>query len=969
MANTVSRLANTGNLQTYSYIDEVTNNPNAMGSISFTAASTQYLNLPTSAASSFTFGAGDFTIEFWVNFTSFVSGASQIFDLRPAGTSSTTNYIVIGASTAGVISTTLSATTITGPTLSINTWYHVAVARASGTSRLYINGSQVGSSVSDSTSYTVGANRPIIGADGNNPSATYALNGYISNFRIVKGTAVYTSAFTPPKQPLTPITNTSLLLNTPYTKDAFLDSSPNAFTVTNVGTALSIASTPFLPNAYYGIYFNGSKLTAPSSGAFTLSSGNWTIETWLYQTAVVPASNQCRFIMIGVNGTSNSFTVYLNPDSTISASRPLTGSTGVSSNTSIALNTWYHVAVVSNAGSATIYFNGKSVTTTPVTITQPGTGAAVLNIGYDTVGTVNAQFSGYLSNIRISNNSAIYTSNFTPPLYNLPPGSASLVTGQSPTIIDNSPNAFTLTNTNNCLPLQLLPSYAANLGLTVSKQYSNGVLQTFNNFDEMSLNPNLTGSISLNGTSQYLTWSSGSGVAFGTGNFTVEAWIYLTATQASQYIIDARDSTHTTSWAFGFGLSGAGRLGWYSSGAIRANDASTTDFPTGQWFHVAYVRSGTTGTIYRNGVSVATATDSINYTVTPTTSTIGSYYGLVVGGYFPGYISNLRIVSGVAVYTGTFTPPTNLLTITQGSGTNISAITNTASTTLLLRTLKTDLTDISVYNNPIAKVGSPTNSTVSPFPIIGFPDGYFSTYFNGSAYYTVPANTSLVLAGSNYTVEYWMYPTLVNGTQQDLVNKNLASTFGYTFRIETDNTMTYYTDNGNLKTSALANNTWYHVATTYDGTTTRLFLNGTLANSSSSVTIVSADDTSTQALYVGARASDQFLKYNGYISNLRIVKGTALYTTGFTPSTSPLTTTSQSANASQVSLLTSQSSTLKDNSLNGYTLTSSSTTQQTSPIPFATPNFVLPANTTVMKLSNTGITQIFNQFDEVTGTS
>jgi hypothetical protein len=214
-----------------------------------------------------------------------------------------------------------------------------------------------------------------------------------------------------------------------------------------------------------------------------------------------------------------------------------------------------------------------------------------------------------------------------------------------------------------------------------------------------------------------------------------------------------------------------------------------------------------------------------------------------------------------------------------------------------------------------------------------------------------------------------MYPTLVNGTQQDLVNKNLASTYGYTFRMETDNTMTYYTDNGNLKTTALSSGIWYHVAATYDGTTTRLFLNGTLANSSSSVTIVSADDTSTQALYVGARAYDSAMKYNGYISNLRIVKGTALYTTGFTPSTSPFTTTSQSATASQVSLLTSQSSTLKDNSLNGYTLTSSSTTEQTSPIPFATPNFVLPANTTVMKLSNTGITQIFNQFDEVTGTS
>ena len=965
MANTVSKLANTGNLQTHSYIDEVTNNPSAAGSLSFNGTS-QYLTAPANAG--FAFGTGDFTVEFWVYMNAFSgSGTAGAFVGPWTGTASTSAWLFTQGNTTnsnlrfGVSDGTTATFYESSSTLTLNQWFHVAAVRSSGTLKLYSNGIQVYSGALTQNISVSSQTLQINGVAG----ATFLSNCYISNLRIVKGVAVYTGTFTPSNQPLKPITNTSLLLNTPYTNDAFLDSSPNAFTVTNVNSALSIASNPFIPNAYYGIYFNNSKLTAPSSTAFNLAGGTWTIETWLYQTAVVPASNQCRFIMIGTNGTSNSFNVAINPDSTISATRVLTGSTGVASNTSIALNTWYHVAVVSNAGSATIYFNGKNVTTTPVTITQPVSSAATLNIGYDTVATVNAQFSGYLSNLRISNNAAIYTSNFTPSLYNLPAKGASLVTGQSPTIIDNSPNAFTLTNTNNCLPIQLLPSYATNTNITVSKQYSNGVLQTFNIFDEVSLNPNLSGSILLNGTSQYLTWSSGSGVAFGTGNFTVEAWIYLTVTQNSQYIIDARDSTHTTSWAFGFGLSGAGRLGWYN-GSILANDASTTDFPIGQWFHVAYVRNGTTGTIYRNGVSVATATDSGNYNITPTTSTIGSYYGQVANDYFPGYISNLRIVSGVAVYTGTFTPPTKPLTITQGSGTNISAITNTTSTTLLLRTLQTDFTDISVYNNPITKVGSPTSSTVSPFPIIGVPDGYFSTYFNGSAYYTVPANTSLVLAGTNYTVEYWMYPTLVNGTQQDLVNKNLATTFGYTFRIETDNTMTYYTDNGNLKTSALTGATWYHVAATYDGTTTRLFLNGTLANSSSSVTIVSADDTSTQALYVGARAYDQTYKYNGYISNLRIVKGTALYTTGFTPSTSPFTTTSQSASASQVSLLTSQSSTLKDNSLNIYTLTQSNITEQTSPIPFATPNFVLPANTTVMKLSNTGITQIYNQFDEVT---
>jgi len=57
------------------------------------------------------------------------------------------------------------------------------------------------------------------------------------------------------------------------------------------------------------------------------------------------------------------------------------------------------------------------------------------------------------------------------------------------------------------------------------------------------------------------------------------------------------------------------------------------------------------------------------------------------------------------------------------------------------------------------------------------------------------------------------------------------------------------------------------------------------------------------------------------ISKLRITKGQALYTSAFTPSTTPLTTTSQSASASNVSLLTGQSNTFKDNSTNSFTLT------------------------------------------------
>jgi hypothetical protein len=69
--------------------------------------------------------------------------------------------------------------------------------------------------------------------------------GYISNFRVVKGTAVYTSAFTPPTTALTAITNTQLLLNTTYDANFLKDNSTNNFTVTNNGSVTSVALAPF----------------------------------------------------------------------------------------------------------------------------------------------------------------------------------------------------------------------------------------------------------------------------------------------------------------------------------------------------------------------------------------------------------------------------------------------------------------------------------------------------------------------------------------------------------------------------------------------------------------------------------------------------------------------------------------------------------------------------------------------------
>ena len=185
-----------------------------------------------------------------------------------------------------------------------------------------------------------------------------------------------------------------------------------------------------------------------------------------------------------------------------------------------------------------------------------------------------------------------------------------------------------------------------------------------------ALNSFLTGTTlpyagSFNGSSQYLNVNSVTAV--GTGDFTVEAFVYFNAVGSDQAFFQLDTAGLITNWSLSLDAT-TNTFRFLVRNDIAATNAdinSSTVAVANQWYHVAGVVNGTTATLYVNGISVASATLSGVRTGTGTTIFMGQN-GASGGRFLNGYMSNSRYVKGTAVYTANFIPPTaNLTNITN----------------------------------------------------------------------------------------------------------------------------------------------------------------------------------------------------------------------------------------------------------------------------------------------------------------
>ena len=372
-----------------------------------------YLSIPDS--DDWHFGSGDFTVDFWVNFPSLdpqyenLMGQWNHLLAQKAWLVQfhrVTQLLVLVYTVNG--STSITKSVSWSPT--INTWYHIAVVRSGPDLRFFVDGAQIGlaqdvgdHSFFNSTQGFVVATELGYGAPSN------PFNGYIDELRVSKGTARWTSDFTPPAGPYGLDAETRLLLHFDG------DESDSAHPTTIVGDTKIVASQSKWNGSFY-FDGNGDYLTIPDSEDLELGSGDFTIDCWVNFSTVSmtrnfiskksgpsgpPWDNGYLF------GISNGTIRFLG--STSGSVWDLVFQDGIS----ISTGTWYHFAAVRSGSEFKYYIDGVQIGAT-----RTISGSLFNNTGEFRVGSIagyGEYVYGYLDEVRVSKGIARWTSNFTPP--------------------------------------------------------------------------------------------------------------------------------------------------------------------------------------------------------------------------------------------------------------------------------------------------------------------------------------------------------------------------------------------------------------------------------------------------------------------------------------------------------------------------------------------------------------------------
>jgi hypothetical protein len=575
--------------------------------------------------SNFTFGSGNFTIECWVytQATGTIAGIWDDVSTNPQSwiISSANRGSTTAANINFVIDIAGADTQLMSALQPMNKWFHLAITRSGSSWYMFMDGVQVATATSSATINAGDGSRGLnLGAyNGANQSHKWGMQGYISNFRINKGTALYTSAFTPANSALTAVSGTTLLT---CQSNRFIDNSSNNYGLTRNGNISIQAFSPFAPTAAYSTANVGGSVYLDGSGDYLTASnpsmsGTWTVEFWWYPITVASQQTLISFNNGGLTGIN----MWCNPSAQLVVDD---GSNPQSAFTSklFTANSWNHVAIVKNGSTTTGYINGVAAGSNSFT---PQTVSAISIGRYN--GSPFYYASGYFSGVRLVQ-SAVYTGAFTPPT-------------APPTNIANT--AFLCNFTNAGIFDQTAKNVLETVGdaKVSTAQYKYG-----------------TGSIAFDGTGDWLVSPVSQNFDFGTGDFTIECWFRLNSLASNYYVIGGNyNAGASDEWLFQVQNNGSIRFLTSADSTFATPSPAIT---TNTWYHLAATRSGSTVRLFIDGTSIRSYTNA---------NSLGSaskkvYWGIQANESswpFNGYIDDIRITKGYARYTSNFTPPTSAL--------------------------------------------------------------------------------------------------------------------------------------------------------------------------------------------------------------------------------------------------------------------------------------------------------------------
>jgi hypothetical protein len=417
-------------------------------------------------------------------------------------------------------------------------------------------------------------------------------------------------------------------------------------------------------------------------------------------------------------------------------------------------------------------------------------------------------------------------------------------------------------------------------------------------------------SVVLDGSDSSIMVTSHADLNFDSANFTVECWVYRSVYTDSSVLFSKRNTPtylggYTEIFVYFANQYPSFYIGQDGGGWAISNLISSIQAPMTTWTHIALVRNGNVFTLYVNGVSGCSQSAGVTLFSNSAAFTIGGDFVGSGNTYLNGYVDQIRIVKGQALYTGTFTPPlrpfNNYDLLLQFDGSN-------GSTTLV---------DSSYIPKTVTAFGNAQHSTHQ------YIHGISSLFLDGTGDYVhISDHPDLNFGAENFTLEFWMFPNTVSTTQV-LINKRTVAAYCEIYFFLTNDIPTLYvsSDASSWVISALQSSIpvlvskWTHLAVVRNGSNFTIYVNGV---SGASSTFAGTLLTNTEPLVIGNDYSGSpFVNFNGYIKDVRVIKGKALYTTTFTP---------PSAIPNEYSLLlnfegTNGSTTIVDESSSSKTLT------------------------------------------------